>query len=56
MVCSVQGRPKKTRQVKCKVKSMLIIFFDIKEIVHKEQRIASEDYYCDVLQKLHENV
>jgi hypothetical protein len=28
-------RPKKVRQVKSKVKSMLIIFFDIKEIVHK---------------------
>jgi hypothetical protein len=28
-------RPKETRQVKIKVKSMLIIFFDIKGIVHK---------------------
>jgi hypothetical protein len=29
-------RLKKARQVKRKVKKMLIIFFDIKEIVHKE--------------------
>jgi hypothetical protein len=37
MACSVQGRlKKKARQMKSKVKSMLIIFFDIKRIVHKE--------------------
>jgi hypothetical protein len=36
MTYSVQGRPKKAKQVKSKVKSMLIIFFDIKGIVHKE--------------------
>jgi hypothetical protein len=29
-------RPKKARQVKCNVKSMIITFFDIKGIVHKE--------------------
>jgi hypothetical protein len=34
--CSVQGRPKKARQVKSKVKSMLIIFVDIKGIVQKD--------------------
>jgi hypothetical protein len=53
-------RPKKARQVKSKVKSMLIIFFDIKGIVHKEFFLASQAvnsaYYCDVLQRLHENV
>jgi hypothetical protein len=32
----VQGRPKKERQVKSKVKSMFIILSDIKGIVHKE--------------------
>jgi hypothetical protein len=32
----VQSRPKEARQVKSKVKIMLIIFFDIKAIVHKE--------------------
>jgi hypothetical protein len=44
---------KKARQVKSKVKSMLIIFFDIKGIVHKEFVLAAQTtnstYYCDVL-------
>jgi hypothetical protein len=54
MAYSVQGRPKKARHVKSKVKGMLINLFDTKEIVHKES-IPSE-YYCDVLQRLCENV
>jgi hypothetical protein len=58
MVCSVQGRLKKVRQVKSKVKSMLIIFIDIK--VHKEFVLAGQTvnsaYYCDVLWRLHEDV
>jgi hypothetical protein len=29
-------KPKKARQVKSKVKSILIIFFDIKVIVHRD--------------------
>jgi hypothetical protein len=33
---------KKAKQVKSKVKSMLIIFFDIKGIVHKEFVLASQ--------------
>jgi hypothetical protein len=33
-------RPKKVRQVKNKVKSMLIIFFDIKGIFHEEFALA----------------
>jgi hypothetical protein len=53
MACSVQGRLKEARQVKNKVKSMLIIFFDIKWIVHNEfvlegQTVNSASY-CDVL-------
>jgi hypothetical protein len=36
MACSVQGRPKTARHVKSNVKSMFIIFFNIKGIVHKE--------------------
>jgi hypothetical protein len=36
MACLVQGRLKKARQMKSKVKTMLIIFFDIKGIVHKK--------------------
>jgi hypothetical protein len=43
----------KARQAKSKIKSMLIIFFDIKEIVHKELVLASQIvdsiYYCDIL-------
>jgi hypothetical protein len=35
-------RPKKVRQVKSKVKSMLVIFFDIKGIVHKEFVLADQ--------------
>jgi hypothetical protein len=53
-------RPKKARQVKSKVKSMIIIFFDIKGIVHKEFVLTGQTvnsaYYCNVLQQLHENV
>jgi hypothetical protein len=50
---------KNARQVKSNVKSVLIIFFDIKGIVHKEFVLAgqsvSSTYYCDVLWPLHEN-
>jgi hypothetical protein len=46
-------RPKKVRQVKSKVKSMIIIFSDIKGIVHKEFVLAGKNvdsaHYCDVL-------
>jgi hypothetical protein len=42
MACCVQGRPKKARQVKSKVKSTLIIFFDIKGIVDKEFVLAGQ--------------
>jgi hypothetical protein len=35
-------RPKKARQVRIKVKSMLIILFDIKGIVHKEFILAGQ--------------
>jgi hypothetical protein len=47
-------------KAKSKVKSMLIIFFDIKGIVCKEFVLASQTvnsaYYCCILQRLHENV
>jgi hypothetical protein len=60
MAFSVQGRPKKGRQVKNKVKSIFIIFFDIKGIVHKEFVLAGQTvdsaYKCDVLWQPHENV
>jgi hypothetical protein len=51
---------KEARQVKSKVKSMLIIIFVIKGIVLKEFILTgptvNSSYYCDVLRQLHENV
>jgi hypothetical protein len=53
-------RPKKTRQAKSKVNGMPIIFFDIKEIVHKEFVLAGQSvnsaYYYDILRQMRENV
>jgi hypothetical protein len=53
-------RPKKARQEKSKVKSMLVIFFDIKGTVHKEfipaGQTVNSTYYCYILWQLHENV
>jgi hypothetical protein len=49
-----------TRQVKSKVKSTLIIFFDIEGIVHKRFVMAGQTvnsaYYRDTFQQLRENV
>jgi len=46
-------RPKKTCQVHSNIKSMLIIFFDIQGIVHKEfvptGQIVNGNSYCEVL-------
>jgi hypothetical protein len=51
---------KKVRLVKSKVKSMLIILFDIKVIVHKEfvltDQTVNSAYHCDGLRRLCENV
>ena len=53
-------RPKKARQVKSNVKSMIITFFDVKGIVHKKfvptDQTVNSGLYCDVLRRLHENV
>jgi hypothetical protein len=38
-------RLKKARQVKSKVKTMLVIFFDIKKIVHKELVLADQSQF-----------
>ena len=51
-------RPKKARQVKRNVNSMIITFFDVERNVHKEfvptgQNVNS-GFYCIVLQRLHE--
>jgi hypothetical protein len=51
-----QGRTKKVTWVQSKVKTMFIIFFDIKGIVHKEFVLAGQTvnyaFSCDILQRL----
>jgi len=53
-------RPKKTRQVRSNIKSMLICFFDHKGIVHKEHvppgQTVNVAFYVEVLKRLRENV
>jgi hypothetical protein len=48
------GKTEKGKQAKSKVKRMLKVFFDIKQIVHKEFVLAGQTvnstYYCNVLQ------
>jgi hypothetical protein len=52
----VQTQGEKARQMKSKVKSMLVISIDIKGTIHKEFVLASQTvkpaYYCDVLWRL----
>jgi hypothetical protein len=50
MACLVQGRPKKARQVRSKVKSML----NHKEFVMAGQTVNSA-YFCDILWQLSQN-
>jgi hypothetical protein len=51
---------RKSRQVKSKAKSMFIIPFDVKGIVHKEFALAGQTLnsavYCDIFWPLRENV
>ena len=53
-------RPKKARQVKSNVKTMLIVFFDIDGLVHHEYvprgQMVSKEFYKTVLQRLHNTV
>ena len=53
-------RPKKARRVKSNLKSMIITFFDIKGIVHKEfvprGQTVNSGFYCEVLRRLREKV
>ena len=50
------SRPKKARQVNSNLKSMIITFFDIKGIVHKEfvptGQTVNSGFYCEVLRRL----
>ena len=52
--------PKKARQVRSNIKSMLICFFDQKGIVHKEivppRQTVNAPFYVEVLKCLWENV
>ena len=53
-------QPKKARQVKSNVKSMLITFFNMEGIVHKEfvpqGQTVNAKFYCDILRPLREDV
>jgi hypothetical protein len=53
-----RGRKREAGQEESK--SMLIIFFDMKGVVHKEFVLAGQTvnsaYYCDLSGRLHENV
>jgi histone-lysine N-methyltransferase SETMAR len=53
-------QPKKVRQVRSNVKSILIIFFDIQGIVHKEfvppGQTVNVKFYCEVLKQLREGI
>lgn len=53
-------RPKKARQVRSHVKSMMIIFFDIEGVVHKEflphGETVNGKFYCEVLKRLRESI
>ena len=53
-------RLKKVRQVHSNIKSMLIIFFDIRGIVHKEfvppRQTVNGNFYFEVLRRLRETV
>jgi len=53
-------RPKKFRQSKSRVRTMLLTFFDIRGIVHYEfvptGQTVNQVYYLEVLERLHEKV
>lgn len=53
-------KPKKARMSKSKVKTMLIVFFDSKGVVHKEfvpqGQTVNAAYYVDVLERLRKRV
>ncbi|GFX57771.1 mariner Mos1 transposase [Trichonephila clavipes] len=53
-------QPKKARQVRSKIKVMLIVFFDADEIVHPEyapqEQTVNKEFYLDVMRRLREAV
>jgi len=53
-------RPKKARQVRSNVKTMFIVFFDVRGIVHLEfvppGQTVNQELYLGVLGRLRENV
>jgi histone-lysine N-methyltransferase SETMAR len=53
-------RPKKARQLRSNVPSMLICYFDTEGIVHKEfvppGQTVNVKFYCDVLRRMRENI
>ena len=53
-------QPKKACQVHSNVKSMLIVFFDIQGIVHKEfvplGQTVNGKFYCEILKRLKEGI
>jgi hypothetical protein len=53
-------RPKKVCQVRSNVKSMLIVFFDIQGIVHKEfvppGQTINGKFCCEILKQLREGI
>jgi len=53
-------RPKETRQVRSNVKTMLIVFFVVRGIVHREfvppGQTVNQEFYLEVLRRLRENV
>jgi len=53
-------RPKKARQVRSNVKTMLIVFFYVRRIVHQEfipaGQTVNQEFYLEVLRRMRENV
>ena len=53
-------RPKKARQVRSNVKTMFIVFFNVRGIVHQEfvppGQTVNHKFYLEVLRRLKENV
>jgi hypothetical protein len=52
-------RAKRARQVQSSTKSMLVVFLDVKGIVHMNLFLralrSTRDFYCDLLRHLREN-